>query len=222
MWQPGRIVLRRQFHRGELLGRVWVARVAADEERGLWLWIANGSPYLDVAAADGRGFRDVPFGEWGATAKTWRDKPWASDVLMFHPASGEYSVWFFFHPDGSFRLWYVNLELSSRRWDDGPVAGIDTVDYDLDIVVAPDRSWQWKDIDEFAAHLRHPDVYWVDDEAAVWAEGRRVVALIEAGVFPFDGAGTDFRPDPQWTVPVGVPAGHDRPRVYADPSGGPR
>ena len=39
-------------------------------------------------------------------------------------------------------------------------------------------------------------MYWVDDEAAVWAEGRRVVELIEAGAFPFDGTRTDFRPDP--------------------------
>ena len=105
-------MLRRQFQRGDLLSRVWVGRVAADDERGLWLWIANGAPYLDVAAADGRSFREVPFGEWGVTAKAWRDKPWGSDVLMFHPPGGEYSVWFFFHPDGSFKDWYVNLELS--------------------------------------------------------------------------------------------------------------
>src|SRR5919205_1288942 len=84
-WEPGRLVVRRQYHRGELLGRAWVGRVAADDDTGLWVWIANGSPYADVAAADGRSFREVPFGDWGVTPKVMRDKPWASDVLMLHP-----------------------------------------------------------------------------------------------------------------------------------------
>ncbi len=103
---------------------------------------------------------------------------------MFHPRDGAYSVWLFFAPGGEFRSWYVNLEEPGTRWDDGVAAGIDTIDYDLDIVVAPDRSWHWKDEDEFAYHLAYPDAYWVDDPAAVWAEGKRVVTLIEAGAVP--------------------------------------
>ena len=44
------------------------------------------------------------------------------------------------------------------------------------------------------------------------AEGQRVVKLISAGEFPFDGTRTDFRPDPSWTVSHPVP-GWDRPRA---------
>jgi hypothetical protein len=91
------------------------------------------------------------------------------------------------------------------------------VDQDLDIVVAPDRNWRWKDEEEFAAHLAHPEVYWVPDPDAVRAEGERLVKLVEAGEFPFDGTGTDFRPDPGWAVPTGMPAGWDRPRATAAP-----
>jgi hypothetical protein len=251
-WRPGRLVVRRQFHRGEVLGRAWLGRVVADDERGLWLWIADGSPFADVRAADGRAFREVPFGEWGDTPQTLEERRWASDVLMFHPTAGEYSasasartesqassaarrteysVWFFFWPDGTFRDWYVNLEQTGVRWDDATadgsvtpsaaevLAGIDTVDYDLDIVAEPDRTWRWKDVEEFNHHLSHPKVYWCDDAEAVWEQGHRVVELIEAGVFPFDGTYTDYRPDPGWALSEALPAGYDRrPRAYSAPT----
>jgi hypothetical protein len=105
----------------------------------------------------------------------------------------------------------VNLEEHAVRWDDGGVAGVDVVDQDLDVVVAPDRSWRWKDEDEFAERLAFPGHYWVSDEAAVRAEGLRVIKQAEAGDFPFDGTWTDFRPDPSWPVPTALPDGWDRP-----------
>ena len=71
----------------------------------------------------------------------------------------------------------------------------------------------WKDEDELAERLEHPEHYWVDDEAAVWAEGRRMIALAEAGAYPFDGTWVDFRPDPTWLMPDALPAGWDRPRA---------
>jgi hypothetical protein len=210
---PGRMVLRRHFMRDHQLARVWAGHVAADDGHGLWLWVATGSVFRDVGAADGRAFRDVPFAEWGRTARTLRELRWQGDVLMLHPHECAYSVWFFFDR-GSFRNWYVNLERPGVRWDDGAAAGLDTVDHDLDLVIAPDRSWRWKDEDEFAAHLACPDVYWVDDGAAVRAAGREVVKLIEAGEFPFDGTGCDFRPDPRWPVPAALPPGWDRARPW--------
>ena len=218
-------MVRRQFHRGELLGRCWVGRLAGDDEQGLWFWVPAGAAYRDVGAADGRLFREVPFGEWGRTAKAMRQLYWSTDVLMLHPREGAYSLWFFFGPSGrrdplsggrmdsEFRQWYVNLEDPPVVWRDGDLVGVDTVDHDLDVVAEPDRSWRWKDEDEFAAHLEHPDVYWVDDPVAVRKEGERLVKLIEAGEFPFDGTGTDFRPDPDWTVPTTMPTGWDRPKA---------
>jgi Protein of unknown function (DUF402) len=211
--QIGRLLLRRQFQRGDLLGRVWAGTVAADDEHGLWLWVASGSTYRDIGAADGRTFRDVPFGEWGRTPKKMRELTWNGDMLMLHPPDQPYSVWFFFAPSGEFQSWYVNLEDPATRWDDGDLAGIDTVDHDLDVVVPPDRTWRWKDEEEFAYHLAHPDVYWVDDEQAVRDAGERAVKLIEAGQFPFNGARTDFRPDPSWAIPTVLPPGWDRHRA---------
>jgi hypothetical protein len=229
----GRVLVRRHFQRAGQLCRVWAGHVAADDERGLWLWIASGSVSVELRAADGRTIRDMPFAEWGYVHKVLCEVPWRGDVLMLHPPNAEYSVWFFFEPDGTFRNWYVNLERPTVRWEDGAwddgawddgvwddgawdgggLAGVDTSDHDLDIVVEPDRTWRWKDEEEFAEHLRHPDVYWVSDPDAVRAAGERVVKLVEVGEFPFDGTGTDFRPPADWPVPAAMPAGWDRPRL---------
>jgi hypothetical protein len=208
----GDVVVRRHFQR-DRLSRVWVGHVAADDEHGLWLWVASGSAHRDLGHADGRHMRDVPFREWSSAPKGYDTRPWRGEVLMLHPRVGDYSVWMFFDADGSLQRWYVNLEEPVTRWQDGALAGVDTVDYDLDVVVAPDLSWQWKDEDEFASRLVHPDDYWVDDEAAVRAEGERLIKLAEAGQFPFDGTMRDFRPDPAWVVPTEMPAGWDRPRA---------
>jgi hypothetical protein len=212
----GTPALRRHYMRDHEISRVWVGHVAADDGRGLWLWFATGSPWRNVGAADGRAFREVPFGDWGRVEHALFDGRWNGDVLMLHPPGAPYSVWFFFTgPGAEFTSWYVNLERPGARWENADgLVGLDTIDYDLDVVVAPDRTWRWKDEDEFADHLAVPENYWCDDEAAVRESGAEVVKLIEAGEFPFDGTGTDFRPDPRWTVPMTIPAGWDRPRGW--------
>jgi predicted RNA-binding protein associated with RNAse of E/G family len=207
----GRPVVYRNISGGRLVA-VRPCRVIRDDDRGLLLWLARGSAIAVEVAADGRGVRDVPFAEWVTlehrlTTTTWQ----GPGILKFLPPGADHSVWFFRDDAGAFTGWYVNLEERAVRWDDGDLAGVDVVDQDLDIVVAPDRTWRWKDEDEFAERLALPEHYWVPDEAAVWAEGRRVIKVVEAGDFPFDGTWTDFRPDPSWSVPETLPSGWDRP-----------
>jgi hypothetical protein len=212
-FEPGRIILHRNLRNGRL-GWVRPARVVSDDERGLLVWVAPGSPVANEVAEDGRGMRSMPFTEWVTLGYRLELITWSGPgVLKFLPPGAAHSVWWFRRPDGRFAGWYVNLEEPAVRWDDGEVAGVDMVDQDLDIWVPPDRSWQWKDEDEFADRLAFPSHYWVPDEAAVRAEGRRVVKQIEAGEFPFDDTWCDFQPDPQWTVPAALPAGWDRPGV---------
>jgi predicted RNA-binding protein associated with RNAse of E/G family len=210
---PGRLILHRNVG-PRPVGWVRPARVVSDDERGLLLWVAPGSPVVTVVATDGRGMRAMPFAEWVTLESRPDFQNWnGPGLLKFHPPGEAHSVWWFRSPQGAFTGWYVNLEEPAIRWDDGDVAGIDVVDQDLDILVSPDRSWSWKDEDEFTERLGFPEHYWVRDEAAVRAEGERVVKQIEAGQFPFDGTWTDFVPDPSWRVPSTLPAGWDRPPV---------
>jgi Protein of unknown function (DUF402) len=215
VWPRGRVVLHRHFQ-GPRLGLLKTARVLADDERGLLLWVALGSPMLDRRAVDGRGLRAMPFKEWITTdTKLW-DVTWRGPgVLKFLPPGQNHSVWLFRAGDGRFTGYYVNLEEAGVRWDDGDVAGVDIVDQDLDIwkPAAPREPWRWKDEDEFVERLAFPDDYWVRDGPAVRAEGERVIKLIEAGKFPFDGSLLTELPDPQWAVPNRIRDGWDRPRA---------
>jgi hypothetical protein len=208
---PGREVLYRNVD-GPRLASVRPCRVISDDDRGLLLWLARGTAVAIEVAQDGRGIRDMPFTEWvGLPTRKLEDTWQGPGVLKFIPPDADHSVWFFRDDAGTFTGWYVNLEERALRWDDGTVAGVDVIDQDLDIVVRPDRTWAWKDEDEFTERLAHPDHYWVHDEAAVRAEGRRVITMIEAGKFPFDGTWTDFHPDPSWPVPAVLSPGWDRP-----------
>jgi Protein of unknown function (DUF402) len=207
---PGQVILHRNTRRGRLAFARPV-RVVSDGELGLLLWMARGTPAVNEVTHDGRGARAMPFSEWVTQGYRMRAGSWKGPgILMFLPPDADHSVWWFWDEDGAFQCWYVNLEEHAVRWDDGAVAGVDVVDQDLDVVVAPDRTWQWKDEDEFTERLAFPDHYWVADEQAVRAEGRRVIKLAEAGDFPFDGTWTDFVPDPAWQLPE-MPAGWDRP-----------
>jgi uncharacterized protein DUF402 len=212
-FDAGRLVLHRNTHLGRF-GFVQPARVVSDDDRGLLLWVAPESAMAVEVAADGRSPRDMTFVEWAGLPHVSKFTTWSGPgLLRFFPTGADHSVWFFREHDGTFREYYINLEEGAVRWDDGDLAGIDVIDQDLDIVGRPDRTWQWKDEDEFAERLALPEHYWVPDEAAVWAEGRRVIKMFEAGDFPFDGTWTDFRPDPSWPTPTELPVGWDRPVV---------
>ena len=209
----GRVILHRNTRRGRL-AFVRPVRVVSDTDLGLLLWMARGTPGLNEVTLDGRGTRGMPFSEWVTLRYRMQAGAWQGPgILMFFPPDADHSVWFFFDEQGRFANWYVNLEERATRWDDGAVAGVDIVDQDLDIVVRPDRTWEWKDEDEFTERLAIPEHYWVPDEQAVRAEGRRVIKVVEAGEFPFDGTWTDFVPDPSWQTPTDLPPGWDRPAV---------
>ncbi|GGJ76725.1 hypothetical protein GCM10010123_03400 [Pilimelia anulata] len=208
---PGEVIVHRNV-RPRVIGWVRTAVVVADDDRGLLVWIPRGAPVGSSVAADGRQLRAMPFAEWVTLEHRVHPHRWSGPgVLKLMPPGAAHSVWWFFDGDDRFKNWYVNLEEPAVRWADAGLAGVDMRDQDLDIVALPDRTWVWKDEDEFAERLALPDRYWVPDPDAVWAEGRRVAGLIEAGAFPFDGTWCDFRPDPAWAVPDALPAGWDRP-----------
>ncbi|MGC5329539.1 DUF402 domain-containing protein [Micromonospora sp. DT62] len=212
-FEPGRLIVHRNVRRGRI-GWVRTARVVSDDDRGLLLWVPRDSPVASEVTEAGLGMRAVPFSEWISSSYRLATGRWdGPSVLKFLPAGAAHSVWWFRDAHDRFATWYVNLEEPGVRWDDGTLAGVDMVDQDLDVVVRPDLGWEWKDEGEFAERLAFPDHYWVTDADAVRAEGKRVIALAEAGEFPFDGTWCDFTPPPDWTVPAGLPPGWDRPPV---------
>jgi hypothetical protein len=196
-FREGQTVVRRGLHPDGRIAAVESARVIRDDESGLFLWVRKGSAILRRATLEGQPTRHLPWAEDMRLPTVLVPTAWRSyDTLMLVPPGRadsvvSHSVWWAWQDDGTFVGWYVNLESTAQRWS----GGVDIHDYALDILVAPDRSFEWKDEDEFAQLTGHP-FFW--DEAgakAIRAEGERVIALAAAGMFPFDGTWCDLAPD---------------------------
>ena len=89
------------------------------------------------------------------------------------------------------------------------------VDQDLDVVVRPDRSWEWKDEDEFAERLAFAERLLGDRRrSAVRAEGERVIDAGRGGRVPVRRHLVRLHPARRsWDVPDELPPGWDRPPV---------
>jgi hypothetical protein len=163
----------------------------------LLVWLAGGTDLKALTTGDGsppRRLADQLAAEWRMTDRVWRGE---GILQWFPPDHSAFSVWWFFD-SGRFDSWYVNLEAPAVRWSDG----VDTSDHALDLVVGPDRSWTFKDEDEFAERIGHP-WYWTPEEASgIRAEAERVANLVDEGRFPFDGTWCGFSTPPEWTVPT--------------------
>ncbi len=194
-FEVGQTIVRRNVHVNGRIAVAEAARVISDDARGVLTWTAPGSMLMHRTLLDGTPTRKLTLAQKLSqptmlSPTTWR----GGGVLILTPPAQPHSVWWFFDPAGTFLGWYINLERPATRWP----GGLDALDQALDICVEPDRSWIWKDEDEFAERIGHP-LYWTADEAElIRAEGLRMTKLVEAGEFPFDGSYADFRPDPSW------------------------
>lgn len=122
-----------------LHGQVWLhfpETVVADDGEILATVQEDGCPLT---------FPEHPFGPhpW-SHVPAWR----GPTVLKLRRTDAAYSVWKFF--DGpAFRHWYVNFEQPVVRRPDG----VDVDDHQLDLVIGPDGSRHWKDVEDLAPAL---------------------------------------------------------------------
>ncbi|HEV2888263.1 MAG TPA: DUF402 domain-containing protein [Jatrophihabitans sp.] len=194
----GRPLLRR-YRRGAATSWLQACRVVAGDESWLFGWLPVGAGFAFRQRPDGSAVRAAPIAEFAeARLRTggWQGR----SALIGMPTGRAHSVWWFF--DGAdFSGWYVNLEARTRCWLHDGLYGVDVIDHELDIVVAPDRSWQLKDEAELGEVTGLPGYWDTGGSAEIRAEAGRVIAELEAGRFPFDGSWCDFRPDPAWPIP---------------------
>lgn len=132
----------------------------------------------------------------------FEDRVWSrNDVLRIMYPGVPYSIWPMW-PTGTNNLlgWYVNIEMPFERTE----IGFDTVDYELDIVIAPDLSWRWKD-EDLLAELVETGVF-TEARAAEFREyGLDAVRRMELNTAPFNEPWPRWRPNPSW-YPLKMPA----------------
>ncbi|MFD5818408.1 DUF402 domain-containing protein [Streptomyces sp. NPDC127038] len=190
-------ILTWNLYLGGQLSTAGPVRVVELMEDGLLLWLSVGSPVWEVELPGDAHLRDIPPQNRPEGGYPVRPDAWhRGSALIYQPTGASHAVWWLFSADMQFQGWYVNFERRFRHSD-----SINVIDLELDLTVAPDRTWQWKDEESFEAKTGHP-AYWTTDEAAaIRAEGKEVARLAEAGRFPFDGRWCDFRPSSDWGLP---------------------
>ncbi|QNE75952.1 DUF402 domain-containing protein [Streptomyces finlayi] len=194
--EPGSILRWNLFIGGHLSSSVPVRLVERTVE-GQLVWLESGTPMWRTKLPGGAHLRDIPPQKRPAHGYPLTADRWPMGSALIHqPTGAAHAVFWLFGRKQKFRGWYVNLEHRAHHGED-----IDVTDHELDINVAPDRSWRWKDEQSFADKTGHP-AYWSADEAvAIRAEGVRVTRLAETGAFPFDGSCCDFQPPRHWSTP---------------------
>ena len=196
-WSPGDPVVIRELWRGEVFA-ARPATVVEDQPDRTTLLVPAGVTCGVPVDRDGAELR-VP------------DRPWRlevrergpNDLLSFAWPDTSCAVLRWYAPDGM-HAWYVNLQDPLRR----TALGFDTTDHALDVIVALDGTWAWKDEDELAEAVAH-GLFTAADAERFRADGERAVARILDRQPPFDRDWSTWRPDPSWPAPT-LPEGWDR------------
>lgn len=193
---------------------VQLLRVVRDDDRGLVAWLPAGSEQLLATPRDGRGLRERPLAD-RARLFAERDfdmvvKPWTGPgILRVAPTGVPWSIWYFFTDHGAFSGHYVNLELPQLRAADGAPRTY-TRDLTLDLWLDVDGSLWLKDEDELDAAVEG-GAYSVEQVAAVRdiAEQARHDLVVPAS-WPLDAGWEDWRPPPEWDLPLTFDGAHHR------------
>ncbi|MFF9057684.1 DUF402 domain-containing protein [Streptomyces sp. NPDC014882] len=198
-WRPGDQILWRYRENGG--AGVHIARpvtVVRDDEELLAVWLAPGTQCVRPVLADGTPPHQEPLRTRYTKPRTVAPGRWFGTGVLKLARPGEpWSVWLFWEPGWRFKNWYVNFEEPLARWD----GGVDSEDHFLDLCVYPDRSWDWRDEDEFAQAQQDG---LMDGAVAerVREAGRSAVEVVRAWGTPFADGWEAWRPDPSWTVPA--------------------
>ena len=194
-WRSGDRILLRYFRNGQV-SYAYPATVVADNAFGTMLFLREGSPMKRRIQPDGAPIpRDMPYATRAVIPHAVGDTIWRENHALVILREGvAHDIRLFWRAaDWTFRGWYVNPIEPPRRT---PI-GFDTSDHILDLVVRPDRTWEWKDVQDFADATAYGR--FTDGEAeAIRAEAARLIPDIEAGAWPFDDSLIDWRPDPAW------------------------
>jgi hypothetical protein len=118
-------------------------------------------------------------------------------------------------PDtGAFLGWYVNFELPGRPTP----CGLVSKDLVLDLWVDPDRTWHWKDQEEYA-HAIDDGILDPSIREPIDSEGIRILEELESDVGPFADPWNAFEPDASWSTPQLPAAYRWKGNEWAIPAG---
>ena len=205
MWNPGDVIVWRGIYRR----RVWHAQtviVVKDSPNEMVLALLPGTEciapegYLQGKQSDKR--------RWNYKDKYWELEKydWRTNrlLILLEPDKFYSTMYFWDHASNEFLCYYMNFQLPFRR----SASGIDTLDLDLDLIINPDFSFEWKDEEDYQKAIGHEIIFpeWI--QGIETAKGD-VFDKLERRQYPYDGSWLDWLPDPTWSPPK-LPADWDR------------
>jgi hypothetical protein len=197
MWEPGDTVIWREKFRD----RIWHAHTAIsvkdspDETALVFLPGSEGMGPADWVDGKVEGFRP-----WNFVDELWKLKnySWKTFRTLFVLEPQKYYTTVFYWNAGSnqFLQYYINFQTPFIRSH----SGIDTRDLELDLIVNPDLSYEWKDLDKYQKGIQSGVILpeWIPGIESAKVE---IFDKLTKHQYPFDGSWLNWRPDPAWSPP---------------------
>ncbi|MEW6029497.1 MAG: DUF402 domain-containing protein [Chloroflexota bacterium] len=137
---------------------------------------------------------------WDFKDKPWRLEKffWRTNRLLFLLEPQKYySIIFFWNAaSNDFLCYYINFQIPFQRSH----CGIDTLDLDLDLVINPDFTWEWKDVDDYQKAIES-EIILPEWAREIETAKEEILDRLEQRQYPFDGSWLDWAPDPRWPPP---------------------
>jgi protein associated with RNAse G/E len=132
--------------------------------------------------------------DWKLETYVWRTNRL---LLLLEPECFYSTIFFWNQAKNQFICFYINFQLPFVRNDHA----IDTLDLELDIIIHPDLSYEWKDVEDYHRATQHglitPEwVKRIDEEIP------GILDRVRTRQYPFDGSWLDWMPDPAWSPPT--------------------
>jgi len=197
MWKPGDVVVWRGIYRNQ----VWHAQttiVIKDTPEEIVLTLLPGA---ECVAPEGYlNGKDSNKRRWNFKDKNWEKQNylWRTNrlLLLIEPQKYYSTVYFWREADNEFLCYYINFQLPFQRSH----CGIDTLDLDLDLIINPDFSYEWKDVHDYQKAIDHEIIFpeWIQ---GIEAAKQEILAKLEKRQYPYDGSWLSWMPDPNWAPP---------------------
>lgn len=197
MWKPNEIIPWRGIYRE----RIWHAHstiVVKDSMDEIILALLPGAEciapkgYLNGKTTLKRRW-DYINTEW-----TLEKFSWQTNRLLILTEPGKYysTIFFWDNQSNKFLCYYINFQLPIRR----NRHGLDTLDLDLDLVINPDLTFEWKDEDDYQKGIETGIIL------PEWVEGiehakKEVLGRLASRGYPFDRSWLNWKPDVNWAPP---------------------
>lgn len=197
MWKTGEEIAWRGIYRD----RVWHAQtvivVKDTAEETVTVLLPGTECMAPEGYLDGK---DSNKRRWHFKEKNWQLETysWRTNrlLLLLEPEKYYSIIYFWNHESNEFLCYYINFQLPFQRSH----YGIDTLDLDLDLIVHPDFSYEWKDVDDYQKAIEYEIILpgWVQGVEEAKSD---IFNTLEKRQYPFDGSWLNWMPDPNWAPP---------------------